>query len=73
MIDKIRIYKKIHLNADATMVRPKKFNKAQREMSFELLDKGYSYNQVTEMTCISRRTLIRYNNECKIKEIEDSN
>lgn len=61
---------KMTKDADATMGRPKKFKKAQREMALELLDKGHSYNEVAEMTGISRRTLIRYNNERKTKELE---
>lgn len=61
---------KMTKDVDATMGRPKKFKKAQREMALELLDKGHSYNEVAEMTGISRRTLIRYNNERKTKELE---
>ena len=61
---------KMTKDEDATMGRPKKFKKAQREMALSLLDKGHSYNEVADMTGISRRTLIRYNNERRAKQIE---
>lgn len=48
---------------DATMGRPKKYKRAQRETAIKLLNEGNSYNQVAEMTGISRRTLIRYKKE----------
>lgn len=63
---------KMTKDADATMGRPKKFKKSQREMALELLDKGHSYNEVADMTGISRRTLIRYNNERKAKVLENN-
>ena len=61
---------KMQKDADATLGRPKKFKKAQREMALSLIDKGHSYNEVSDMTGISRRTLIRYNNERKAKQLE---
>lgn len=64
---------KMQKDADATLGRPKKFKKAQREMALNLIDKGYSYNEVSEMTAISRRTLIRYNNERRAKQLELEN
>ena len=62
---------KMQKDEDATMGRPKKFKKAQREMALSLIDKGHSYNEVSDMTGISRRTLIRYNNERKAKQLEN--
>ena len=53
---------KMEKDADATLGRPKKFKKAQRETALKLLEK-HSYNEVAEMTGISRRTLIRYKKE----------
>ena len=50
---------------DSTMERPKKYKKSQRETALKLLDE-YSYNQVSEMTGISRRTLIRYKQEQRL-------
>ncbi|MGL4912204.1 MAG: recombinase family protein [Romboutsia sp.] len=50
---------------DSTMGRPKKYKKSQRETALKLLDE-YSYNQVSEMTGISRRTLIRYKQEQRL-------
>ena len=47
---------------DATMGRPKKYKKSQRDMALKLLD-NHSYNEVADMTGISRRTLIRYKKE----------
>jgi len=41
--------------------RPKKFNRAQIQHAIRLLDQ-YSYNQVAEMTGISKSTLIRQKN-----------
>ncbi len=64
---------KMTKDVDATMGRPKKFKKAQRDMALSLLDKGHSYNEVSEMTGISRRTLIRYNNERRAKQLELEN
>lgn len=55
---------KMTKDADATMGRPKKFKKAQRDMALQLLEK-HSYNEVAEMTGISRRTLIRYKKEAE--------
>lgn len=52
---------------DATMGRPKKFKKSQRKNALKLLEE-YSYNQVADMTGISRRTLIRYKQEYLISE-----
>lgn len=53
---------KMEKDADATLGRPKKFKKAQRDMALQLLEK-HSYNEVAQMTGISRRTLIRYKKE----------
>lgn len=53
---------KMEKDIDATLGRPKKFKKAQRDNALRLLDK-HSYNEVAEMTGISRRTLIRYKKE----------
>ena len=53
---------KMEMDADATLGRPKKFKKAQRDMALQLLEK-HSYNEVANMTGISRRTLIRYKKE----------
>lgn len=53
---------KMEKDVDATLGRPKKFKKAQRETALKLLEK-HSYNEVAEMTGISRRTLIRYKKE----------
>lgn len=53
---------KITKDPDATMGRPKKFKKSQRDMALMLL-KSHSYNEVADMTGISRRTLIRYKKE----------
>ena len=39
-------------------------------MALSLIDKGHSYNEVSDMTGISRRTLIRYNNERKGKIVK---
>jgi DNA invertase Pin-like site-specific DNA recombinase len=50
---------------DSTMGRPKKYKKSQRETALKLLEE-YSYNQVSEMTGISRRTLIRYKQEQRL-------
>ena len=55
---------KMENDVDATLGRPKKFKKAQRDMALQLLEK-HSYNEVANMTGISRRTLIRYKNENK--------
>ena len=53
---------KMETDVDATLGRPKKFKKAQRDMALQLLEK-HSYNEVANMTGISRRTLIRYKKE----------
>ncbi|WP_242840824.1 recombinase family protein [Metaclostridioides mangenotii] len=53
---------KMTKNPDATMGRPKKFKKSQRDMALNLLE-NHSYNEVADMTGISRRTLIRYKKE----------
>ena len=55
---------KMEKDVDATLGRPKKYKRAQRETALKLLEK-YSYNQVAEMTGISRRTLIRYKKEAE--------
>ena len=57
---------KMQTDSDATLGRPKKFKKDQRDMALQLLKK-HSYNEVANMTGISRRTLIRYKKE---KELE---
>ena len=62
---------KMQKDVDATLGRPKKFKKAQREMALSLIDKGHSYNEVADMTGISRRTLIRYNNERRANQVEN--
>lgn len=56
---------KMTKDPDATMGRPKKFKKAQRENALKLLEE-HSYSQVSDMTGISKRTLIRYKNEQRI-------
>ena len=53
---------KMETDADATLGRPKKFKKAQRDMALQLLEE-HSYNEVANMMGISRRTLIRYKKE----------
>lgn len=53
---------KMKKDVDATLGRPKKFKKAQRDMALKLLE-NHSYNEVSSMTGISRSTLIRYNKE----------
>ena len=57
---------KMETDVDATLGRPKKFKKAQRDMALQLLEK-HSYNEVASMTGISRRTLIRYKKENDLK------
>ena len=57
---------KMETDVDATLGRPKKFKKAQRDMALQLLEK-HSYNEVANMTVISRRTLIRYKKENDLK------
>ena len=57
---------KMETDVDATLGRPKKFKKAQRDMALQLLEKN-SYNEVANMTGISRRTLIRYKKENDLK------
>ena len=57
---------KMETDVDATLGRPKKFKKAQRDMALQLLEK-HSYNEVANMTGISRRTLIRYKKENDLK------
>jgi transposase len=47
---------------DATMRRPKKYKKSQRDMAIKLLE-NHSYNEVADIIVISRRTLIRYKKE----------
>lgn len=61
---------KMEKDPDATLGRPKKFKKAQRDMALDLLVKGHSYNEVANMTGISRRTLIRYKKEQDLKLLE---
>ena len=39
--------------------RPKKFTKQQLRLALELLAQGHTYRQVTEMTGISKSTLVR--------------
>ena len=53
---------KMKRDVDATLGRPKKFKKAQRDMAIKLLEK-HSYNEVSAMMGISRSTLIRYKKE----------
>ena len=53
---------KMKRDLDATLGRPKKFKKAQRDMALKLLE-NHSYNEVSSMTGISRSTLIRYKKE----------
>lgn len=60
---------KMEMDADATLGRPKKFKKAQRDMALQLLEK-HSYNEVANMTGISRRTLIRYKKENDLRSME---
>ena len=54
---------KMTKDPDATMGRPKKYKKSQRDTALKLLE-NHSYNEVADMTGISRRTLIRYKKEC---------
>lgn len=61
---------KMTKDPDATMGRPKKFKKAQRQTALDLLDKGHSYSEVADMTGISRRTLIRYKKERDLQLLE---
>lgn len=60
---------KMETDVDATLGRPKKFKKAQRDMALQLLEK-HSYNEVANMTGISRRTLIRYKKENDLRSME---
>ena len=60
---------KMEMDADSTLGRPKKFKKAQRDMALQLLEK-HSYNEVANMTGISRRTLIRYKKENDLRSME---
>ena len=53
---------KMDKDPDATLGRPKKYKKSQRDMALILLE-SHSYNEVSDMTGISRRTLIRYKKE----------
>ena len=53
---------KMKRDVDATLGRPKKFKKAQRDMAIKLLEK-HSYNEVSAMMGLSRSTLIRYKKE----------
>lgn len=57
---------KMERDENATMGRPKKYKKGQREQALKLLEQGHSYNQVADMTGISRRTLIRYKKEQEV-------
>ena len=57
---------KMETDVDATLGRPKKFKKAQRDTALQLLEE-YSYNEVAKRTGISRRTLIRYKKENDLK------
>jgi len=50
--------------------RPKKFSPAQINHALKLLDEGYSYTQVAEMTGISKATLGRKRSKRKAGEIE---
>lgn len=50
--------------------RPKKYGTAKIEHALELLENGYSYTKVEEMTGISKSTLIRAKREVKAKVIE---
>ena len=59
---------KMQTDENATLGRPKKYKKAQRDIALQLLEK-HSYNEVANMTGISRRTLIRYKKEFKDKLI----
>ena len=61
---------KMERDENATMGRPKKYKRGQREQAIKLLEQGYSYNQVADMTGISRRTLIRYKKEHDLKATE---
>jgi len=58
---------KMAKDENATMGRPKKYKKGQREQAMKLLSEGHSYNQVSDMTGISRRTLIRYKKEMDVQ------
>lgn len=48
--------------------RPKKFTRKQIEHAIRLKNEGYSYNQVSEMTGVSKSTLIRAINEMRAKK-----
>ena len=50
--------------------RTKKYGTAKIEHALELLENGYSYTKVEEMTGISKSTLIRAKREVKAKVIE---
>lgn len=49
--------------------RPKKFNQVQVSHALELVHAGNSYNQVVQMTGISRSTLLRAEREWKKSQI----
>lgn len=44
-----------------------KYKKSQRDTAIKLLE-NHSYNEVADMTGISRRTLIRYKKECTYED-----
>ena len=53
--------------------RPKKFTQQQIELALQLLESGKTYRQVTEMTGISKSTIVRANqvNVCRQNIVED--
>lgn len=53
---------KMKRDVDATLGRPKKYKRTQRETAMKLLE-NHSYNEVSAMMGISRSTLIRYKKE----------
>lgn len=49
-------------NPDFRDGRPKKYTQQQLQIALELLDKGKTYKQITDLTGISKSTLIRFKN-----------
>ena len=53
------------------MGRKEKFRPERMKSALDLLAAGNSYNEVAKMTGISKRTLIRHNNEAKARKLAD--